>query len=258
MGANNACVNSQYFSGQGAFLLAERDGSGNPLGFRPVGNVSALTLAVETTEFEHKESCTGARAIDLVIVQEIDATLTVTMESLDRENLAIALFGTSSAIAAASVVDEGVIAFHDLWVPLAHIDVSAVVVTNTGGAITYVEDVDYFCNNKAGSLFILSTGAITDTQVLEVDYDFAAQDDVQAVTTSTGSILYGRFEGLNTALDPNSSMVVNAFKIQVQPLAELALINDEVAQMEVEMKVLSDPLQTSTSKFFEIRKSDGG
>jgi len=75
---------------------------------------------------------------------------------------------------------------------------------------------------------------------------------------STGSILYGRFEGLNTALDPNSSMVVNAFKIQVQPLAELALISDEVTAMEVEMKVLSDPLQTGTSKFFEIRKSDGG
>jgi len=258
MGANNACVNSQYFSGQGAFLLADRDGSGNPLGFRPVGNVSALTLAVETTEFEHKESCTGARAIDLVIVQEIDATLTVTMESLDRENLAIALFGSSSAIAASSVVNEAAIARHDLWIPLANIDVSVVVVTDVGAATTFVEGVDYLCNNKAGSIFVLSTGAITDLEVLEIDYDFAAQDDVQAVTTSTGSILYGRFEGLNTALDPNSSMVVNAFKIQVQPLAELALISDEVTAMEVEMKVLSDPLQTGTSKFFEIRKSDGG
>ncbi len=258
MAGSNACVQSQYFSGQGAFLLADRDGSGNPLGFRPVGNVSALTLAIETTEFEHKESCTGARATDLIIVQEISATITVTMESLLRENLALALFGSSSAIPAGSVVDEAVVARHDLWVRLDNIDVTVVVVTNVGGAIVYVEGTDYLCNEKAGTLFVLSTGAITDAQDLEVDYTFAAQDDVQAVLTSTGATKFARFEGLNTARDPNSSMVVDVFKAQVSPLAELALINDEVSQMEVEFEVLSDPLQSTTSKFFTIRKSDGG
>jgi hypothetical protein len=258
MAGSNACVSSQYFSGQGAFLLADRDGSGNPLGFRPVGNVSALTLSIETTEFEHTESCTGARAIDLVIVQEINATLTVTMECLFRENLALALFGSSSAIAAGSVANEAVVARHDLWVSLANIDVSSVVVTDVGGATTYTEGSDYLCNEKAGSIFVLSTGLIADAQNLEIDYDFAAQDDVQAVLTSTGAIKYARFEGLNTALDPNSSAVVDIFKAQVQPLAELALINDEIAQMEVEFQILSDPLQATDSKFFTIRKSDGG
>ena len=258
MAGSNACVQSQYFSGQGAFLLADRDGSGNPLGFRPVGNVSALVLAIETTEFEHKESCTGARATDLIIVQEISATLTVTKECLFKENLALALFGSSSAIASGAVVDEAVVARHDLWVSLDNIDVTSVVVTGSAGTPVFVEGTDYLCNEKAGSLFVLSTGSITDAQDLEVDYNFAAQDDVQAVLTSTGATKFARFEGLNTALDPNSSMVVEAFKAQVSPLAELALINDEVSQMEVEFEVLSDPLQATASKFFTIRKSDGG
>ncbi len=258
MAGSNACVQSQYFSGQGAFLLADRDGSGNPLGFRPVGNVSALTLAIETTEFEHKESCTGARATDLIIVQEISATLTVTMECLFRENLALALFGSSSAIVAGSVVNEAGVARHDLWISLENIDVSSVVVTDVGAVTTFTEGTDYLCNEKAGSIFVLSTGTITDLEVLEIDYDFAAQDDVQAVLTSTGATKFARFEGLNTALDPNSTMVVEVFKAQVSPLAELALINDEVAQMEVEFEVLSDPLQATASKFFTIRKSDGG
>lgn len=259
MAGANACVTSQYFSGQGAFLLAERDISGQPLGFRPVGNVSALSIAIETTEFEHKESCTGTRAIDLTIVQEINATMAVTMESLDRENLALALYGSSSAIVGASVVDEPVTGYEDRWSALQHIDISNLVVTDAAtGLVTYVDGVDYLCNELAGSIFVLSSGSITDMEALFATYDFTAQDDVQAVLTSTGAERYCRFEGLNTAQDPNSSMVVNVFKAQVQPLTELALISDEITQMEVEFKILSDVLSIATSNFFEIRKSNGG
>ena len=99
---------------------------------------------------------------------------------------------------------------------------------------------------------------VTDMEALFATYDFTAQDDVQAVLTSTGAERYCRFEGLNTAQDPNSSMVVNVFKAQVQPLTELALISDEITQMEVEFKILSDVLSIATSNFFEIRKSNGG
>ncbi len=260
MAQSNACVSTQYLSGQGALLLAPRDPTTGLIsdGYRPVGNVSALSITIETTEFEHTESCSGSRGIDLTIVQEINVSLAVTMESIVRANLALALFGSSSEIAAGSVVDE-IIAVEslDLWYPLANIQASSIVVTGPAGTPVFVEGTDFLCNNAAGSIFPLSTGSIPAMANLEVDYSFAVQDDVQAITSSTGAQRNARFEGLNTAEDPNTPVVVEFFKAQVQPLAELALINEEISQMEVEFNVLSDPLQASTSKFFVIRKVGG-
>ena len=64
-------------------------------------------------------------------------------------------------------------------------------------------------------------------------------------------ILGGGFGGVNTAMAFSTAL-------KRRTDIEVALINDEIAQMEVEFEVLSDPLQSSASKFFTIRKSDGG
>jgi len=251
---SDACVENQYFSGQGAILVGERDAvTGLPMGLRPVGNVSALTLGVETTTFEHKDSCTGVRGIDLEIVQELNASMSMTMESLFKENLSLALYGTDSVITGASVTDEALLGYHDLWSPLAHIQVSAVIITDVGGSTTYVLDTDYEVNEVSGTIKVLSTGAITDGQALEADYTFVTQDNIEAVTTGTPPIRFIRFEGLNTA-DLNKPVVIDVFKVSMQPLAELALIQDEIAQMEVESKILSDSKRATGSKYFNIRK----
>ncbi len=65
-----SCTTNQYFSGQGSLLLETRSVAGAAEGFVPVGNVPELTLAFDTTTFEHKESCTGSRGIDLELIQE--------------------------------------------------------------------------------------------------------------------------------------------------------------------------------------------
>ena len=55
-------IDSHYYSGQGVLMIAERDAvTGKPLGFTPVGNVNALSIAVSTSKLEHKESQTGSR-----------------------------------------------------------------------------------------------------------------------------------------------------------------------------------------------------
>ncbi len=250
----NACINNQYFSGQGALLLAQRDTNGNALGFRPVGNVSSLALAVETTVFEHKESCSGTRGIDLEIVQEINVSMAMTMESLDKDNLALALYGESSEITGASATDEVVALWHDLWMPLENIQVSDVVVGDDATpTTTYVLDIDYELNLEAGTVKALSTGSITNGQSVYLDYTYATQDDVQAVTSGAPPVRMARFEGLNTA-DEDKPVVVDIYKASFQPLAELSLINEEITQLEVEVKVLADAFKLTGSQYFKIRK----
>lgn len=88
-----------------------------------------------------------------------------------------------------------------------------------------------------------------DGQALAVDYNFAGQNLIDALMTST-SEKYLRFEGLNTA-DGNNPVVVEIFKFSTDPLKELALIGDGIGQHVLDGNVLADTLQTSGSKFFK-------
>lgn len=89
-------------------------------------------------------------------------------------------------------------------------------------------------------------------QALAVDYTYAAQGEVNALTKGTQE-RYLRFEGLNT-LDGNNPVVVEVFKFTVDPTKEQALISgEEAAGFVLDGSVLADPLQTSGSQFFKER-----
>lgn len=98
-----------YFSGQGIVYVAERDESvtpARPENFIDLCNVPSLEISIDITKFEHKEAKTGQRAIDLTIVQEKNGTFTMILENINSHNLALAMWGTSSTIAAASIASE--------------------------------------------------------------------------------------------------------------------------------------------------------
>ncbi len=251
----DSCVSNEYFSGQGSILIAEKDAvTGEPQGFVPVGNVSSLTVGIETTVFQHKESCTGVRGVDKEIVQEVAVNVAFVMESINKENLALAAYGTDATVATGTASDEELQLFHDKWMPMDNIKVSNVVVGDDASpSTTYVLDTDYEINLETGSIKALSTGSITDGQVVFLDYDYAAYDSVEALISSAAPERWVRFEGLNTA-DADNPVVVDIYRGSVKPLAELALINEELAEMAVEVSALSDSTRSSGSKYFTVKK----
>jgi hypothetical protein len=90
-------------------------------------------------------------------------------------------------------------------------------------------------------------------QALAVDYSFAAQAQVDALTQAARD-RFLRFEGLNT-LDGNNPVVVEAFRFVADPAAELALISgEEAANFTIEGSLLLDGLQPAGgSRFFRER-----
>ena len=260
--AQNNAITSRYFSGQGILLVADRDTvTGEPQGFRNVGNVPELTLGIEQEVLEHKESTTGQRATDLRLTQETNVSFAATLEHLDPENLALVLYGNTSAVASGSAAAEEVEAFLGATVALDNIDVTNVVVKGPSGTPTYELDKNYRVNAEAGSLFILSdadqtaasaTANISASELLEVDYDYAAYSEIDALETGRPEVWF-RFEGLNTTEDPQKSVVVEIFKTAVDPLEELALIQDEIAQFTLEGTALQDATRSSGSQFFNVK-----
>ena len=258
-----SCRTSEYFSGQGSVLMSEKNPTtGEPLGFRDVGNITGLELSFETEIFEHTESCTGARGTDISIVQSITVNATLVLESLDRENLALALYGNSAEDASGSVADEVVTSAHGLWMPLGKTNIteeSVVVGDDAVPTTTYTEGTDYEIDYGAGMIFFYATadgGTISDATATYVSYDHGAQNRVEGIVSSAAPERWLRFNGLNTVTSPSRSLVVDLFRVSVQPLTSLQFINDELAEMSVDLTVLADttrPSSNSQSQYMRIR-----
>jgi len=244
-----------YFSGQGSLSVGVRDANGKPMGLVPLGNVPNLEISIEVTKFEHKESETGSRAVDLTVVQEKKGTFTMTLEDMKASNLALGFWGTDSVVAGAAVSDEQVKVYHDKPVPLDFINVEGttpapVVGDDATPTTTYVDGTDYTIDLANGTITALSTGSITDLQTVFVDYTHNGSTKMEAFT-ETSLERYMRFEGLNTI--DNTAVVIDIFKAQLDPVTGYAVINEDIAQMTVNGNVLLDSLQTGVSKFFTQR-----
>lgn len=100
--------------------------------------------------------------------------------------------------AAPTVTDEVVTASHDAWVALnkKRQRPGTVVVTNSGGSTTYTEGTDYVFDYEDGNFMALSTGAITNSQSLKIDYVYDAfrLGEMVAIQRAKNTLTYTTLE----------------------------------------------------------------
>src|SRR5512141_2738626 len=152
--------NNHYFSGQGVVMIGDRDVNGRPKGLIPVGNVSALKLGLATTVLEHKESQSGAHAVDLRLITEIKSSLSMTVENFSSDSLARALAGEVTVKPGATVTDEDIGGIYlGRVAAFKYIKASTVTVKRSSGtpqAMTLYTisstPWDYLLNQDAGSV----------------------------------------------------------------------------------------------------------
>ena len=204
-----------------------------------LGNVSALSLAVSENEIELLDFTQAGGGKDDSIRRIEDVTVSMSLRNISPENLATALLGTSAGVTAGAVVDEGKIAYLGGLVRLNNTPDPAVplVVTNSAGAVTYVEGTDY-TRTKSG-FEVLSTGTITEAQSLKVDYTKLAGDLVQLLTQSAADFSL-TFEGLNEAKDNGRPVIVDLFKVKFGAAQNFELIGDEFATLDLTGELLVD------------------
>jgi hypothetical protein len=230
-----------YFRGQGRVYAAVRDVSGNPGKLIWLGNVSALSVTLETETLEHQESYSGQRLTDLKLIVGKTAQVEATLESWDLDNLALGLYGQTVAVTGAAVTNEvlpNTLVANDI-VKTVHPKISSVTVKDsaTPTAATLVANTNYEIENASfGRIKILNPASFV--QPLKVDYTYAARKDVGMFTQPVPerSLI---FHGLNTAVG-NTPMVVELFRVQLNPLSQLPLIGDEVAAFTLAGEALVD------------------
>lgn len=255
MATNRTTPQSHYYSGQGRLIIGERDATGKAINLREVGNCTAVSVTVQTTKTDHKESMSGERAIDLTLVTEKSATFTVTCESVSLENLVVGLWGSILTSSASTVTDEVHTVVAGSLIALEHQSVTAVVITDsvtpTPGT---VDPSDYDVDPEFGTIRFhddyVPVGAGPLAGVVHVAYTGAAGvKTLHGLTEVMPPERFIRFEGINT-VDGNL-VLVEIPRASFEPLQELPLINEELASFEMTGTVLRDNLITGPgSKYF--------
>ena len=237
-----------YFYGQGRVSVAVRDPStGVPGPFRWVGDVSAFSVKLTTTQVEHKESFSGQRALVVSFPNEKAANVDMTLHQIDPDNLSLVLYGatTSTATGTATAESLGATVADGDEIYLANPGVSALVITDsTGSPLTLVAGTDYTLEPNFGRVTILNIG--TYVQPFKAAYSYAARKAVGLFTTGQPSLAL-RYEGINLA-EGNAPTLVELYKVAPGVVQELALITtgNDVAGLAIAGGVLLDSSKPST------------
>jgi hypothetical protein len=239
----------RYFFGKGRVSLATKDATtGLYKVFTWLGNVATLTVSLEVEKLTHNESYTGQNLEDVSIITAKKSNFVARVENFDIDALAFGLYSNKVTVAGAVITGEvlpsGLLAGDE--VATKHPKISAVAVKDSAvGPATLSLTTDYTIEDAVmGRLKIVNLGAYT--QPFKVDYTYGARKDL-GMFLNAAPERWLRYEGINLA-NASSKVVVDLYKVQVDPMSELPLISDGNAVGGYDMKggVLMESLIAST------------
>lgn len=211
---------------------------GSAAGLIEVGNCSGLNLSVNEESKEVKDYTKPGGGTYNEVSRISSVEVSMTMIDLSPENLARALYGSTSAVTSAAVLDEVQTAYKGAFIPLNNIPDASVapIVTDSAGTTTYVAGTDY--EVRSGGIFILTTGTIVDAASIKIDYTKAAANVIEALTT--GAQEYELFfDGLNEARSGKSA-TIRIHRAKLGAAKQIGLIGNDFANLESSGKVLAD------------------
>lgn len=226
-----------YYSGQGKLYVASRDGSGNALQFRFLGNVPELSAKLTTENVDHVEATSGNRLLDQKIQKSKKMDVDFTLEDFSAANMAVLLYGTSLSQTGASVTNEALPAalVSGDFVRTKYPSISAVSVKNSLSAAMTL-GTNYSIENAATGLIKIAT--VDANQPWTINYTYATHTHVPMFGT-TYVERWLRFEGLNTA-NSNSAVLVELYRVILDPIKDMPLIQDNIAQFKLSGGALYD------------------
>lgn len=232
-------IDTKHFSFHGIVSLGTA--GSNAIEEYEVGNCPALSIDLAVETIEHTESWSGQRMNDLRLIKAKKASIKMTLESFALDNLALGLYGQTATRAAGTVTAEslGTVTAGMVY-PLAEpVGVSSVVVKD--GANTTVPAAKYELDATFGAIKVLDTTGTT--MPWKVDYAYGAAKNVGMFLVNPPPRRL-RLRGVNTA-QGNAPVLVELYKVQFDPIKNLALIQDDLGKLEFEGSVLADPTKAN-------------
>lgn len=155
--------------------------AGAPTGEIDLGETGGASISPSTTNLQYFSSRSKLRQETRNIPTSISREFSLTIDSMNMNNMSLFAIADLSVITqvATPVTDAPFTALQGRWYQLGGNtparNVTAVVVTGTGGTPTYVLNTDYVLDAANGRIQIVVGGAIADSTAILVDYTPAAE-----------------------------------------------------------------------------------
>lgn len=262
---------NDYNLGRGIVYFAALDSGGLPLGFRDLGNAPEFNISFETETLEHQSSRQGLKVTDKEVVISQKCKLSLTLDEINFDNLAIGMSGTALndqdinlykvgvtdavIVSAANYVQNR---WYDLRDPTTGkrafniTNVAHVVVKHNAGITTLTQGTDYTLDAKMGRIFVNIASVTTSlTFTLTLNAGAVPIDVVRALVTSSLSGAL-KFIASNPA-DGDKYTEYLFHKVSLKPQGDLALIGDDWSKMQLEGVAESNTAADSASPICTIR-----
>lgn len=237
-----------YTLGRGKVYFA-RFGPGSTVAadFRYLGNTPEFNLTIESEELDHYNSDEGIREKDESVPLEVNRTGSLTCDDIQSENLALFFFGSTAVVTQAgqtsqsetlSSVYQGVT--YQIGVtssnPVGLMGLENVVVkASPGGTPVYTAGTDYVLHADSGLVEILASGAISDGDDIDVDYDVQASTRTRILSGATP--VQGAMKFIQN--NPQGSDKVYTFTtVKITPNGDFNLKGDEWQQLPFSFEAL--------------------
>lgn len=257
MGANETPQSGFQLIGRSEVYVARYDNATGVLGPELyLGNVKKASLNIEVDEAELFSSSDAAGGRIASAILRTKPVFKAEGTDYRREVLEILSLGDGSALAntVGAVTNEAIPTTKvkkGFWFPLTRRNVSAVVLTGTGGTPTYSGTTDYKVDPIVGRIKILDTSSIADATALEVDYTAGAD-----TSKTVRGVTLGKIEAMIRLVpDPTTGPKYEAevWRVIITPDGELGFIADsEFNSWSMSAKVLSDAAVHPTEPYYRL------
>lgn len=240
-----------------------------PTAYRDLGNATEFTVTVETETLEHQSSRSGLRVTDKEVVVSTNVTVSITLDEINFENLALAFLGETAAFANTAVgagfaeyemissVELG--KWYDLktsgGVRVYNLDAADVDLDNGTDDTDLVAGTDYLLDAELGRVFFYETATAIEAGEA-VDITLAAGTagtigEVKGLTTSatTGAL---KFISQNPAAgDAKTEYQVHS--VSLKPEGDISLIGDDWTTLQLTGKVEANVIADADSPYITAR-----
>ena len=206
-----------------------------PLKLASLGNTAKITLTTEVDEKSVADNENSGGGNAEVLYRPKAPKISIELKKVSAANLAFAMGGTLTPIAAGAVVDEEHTAYVGCFIPLNKPQDKSVALTVKVGAVAKNAGVDFVRRN--GGIYIPAGSSIIDGDTVKISYTAKAGNRLEALvnTTKEFRIVIEDFDEVSDDL-----VLPDFYRVRFSPAKSIDFIGDDFVSLVVEGTLLND------------------
>ena len=242
--------------GKGVVYFDRFDSAGNKTGELDLGNCSTFEIVPSVDLAEKFTSRDATAALIGRAPKQTKFDINIKGDEFNAENLALAFLGTATTVSQSSgtVTAETITSApkKGRWYPTAKRSISAVVVkAGATGTTVMTLNTDYTVDATTGRIYIVPTGGIAGTDIVKVDYSYAAITAQNQILAGTSPILNGAIRYIADVNVSGPRHMVEVFRVNLTPDGAMGLIADDFGNWSLKGSVLYNAATAATTPYFQ-------